>query len=181
MGGGSKGGDDNFNLVRGGVGTVGMRSRYSVWRFGVSHAQGLPADFQLRAGLQGQYTNQALIPQEQFGYAGSAAVRGFLERELVRDRGYYGNLELYGPDWGSMLADNASVRLLAFYDFGSGTDINLAKTGKARANIASTGLGLRLNVGRTLTLRGDIGRVVTPGGAQLRGDTRGHLSLNVAF
>ena len=181
LGGGKNGGNNDFNLVRGGVGTVGMQARYSVWKFGLSHAQGLPADFQVRAGLSGQYANQALIPQEQFGYAGSSAVRGFLERELVRDRGYYGNLELYGPDWGSGLAQNASLRLLAFYDFGSGNDINLANTGRGRTNISSTGFGLRLNVGRTLTLRGDIGRVLTPGGAQAKGDTRGHFSLNVAF
>ena len=186
FGNGSNGNDTAFNLVKGGgIGNTptftGMRARYTILRGGVSHVQVLPADLQLRGGVSFQVANQALVPQEQFGFAGSTAVRGFTEREVARDKGYYGNLELYGPDWGKALGEGVSLRVLGFYDFGAGSSYSYGGTATPREGISSAGLGLRVSVGRLLTVRGDIGRVLNAGGAQGRGDTRGHVSMSLSF
>ena len=186
FGGGSNGTDNAFDLVKGGgVGNTptftGMRARYTILRGGVSHVQVLPADFQLRAGMSFQIANQPLVPQEQFGFAGSTSVRGFTEREVARDKGAYANIELYGPEWGKTFGEGVSFRLLGFYDFGTGTSYTYGATATPRESISSAGLGLRVSVGRLLTLRGDLGRVLNTGGAQGKGDSRAHVSMTLSF
>jgi hemolysin activation/secretion protein len=186
LGGGQHGSTNDFNLAKGGgVGNVptftGMRANYTVLRGGVSHAQTLPADFQLRAGLAFQTTGRALPAQEQFGIAGSTAVRGFTEREVSRDRGYYANLELYGPDWGKLVHADAAFRLVAFADFGSGKSFTFGGTAPANESIASVGLGFRASFAKNMSLRADLARVTNAGGAQGRGDSRAHFLLTVSY
>src|SRR6201999_1999917 len=49
---------------------------YVLYKAGVSHTRALPAEWQMRAALTGQYTQDSLISGEQFSIAGATAVRG---------------------------------------------------------------------------------------------------------
>ena len=70
---------------------------YNILRYGVNLAYALGADWQARALINGQYTNDPLVPGEQYGIGGATTVRGFAEREFANDRGYSGSVEIYYP------------------------------------------------------------------------------------
>ena len=57
----------------------------------------LPGDFQFKGRFNGQYSDQRLIPGEQFGIGGSGSVRGYEGREVTGDYGIQGSLEAWSP------------------------------------------------------------------------------------
>jgi hemolysin activation/secretion protein len=67
---------------------------FNYWRLTFSYLQALNADWAIRAAFSGQYSATPLPASEQFGIAGSAAVRGFNERAVAMDKGYFVNLEI---------------------------------------------------------------------------------------
>jgi hemolysin activation/secretion protein len=184
--GGKNGSNLAFDLAKGGgVGNLptatGMDAGYFVFRGQASHSHLLPMQFMLRAAVNVQYAGKPLLSSEQFGYAGSQAVRGFTERELTRDRGYFTNIELYSPDWGKSLHDKASVRALVFADFGGGRSYAFGGAKPNDESIASVGLGLRASYDKNLSLKVDLARVTNAGGRQGRGDSMVHLGLVVSY
>jgi hemolysin activation/secretion protein len=175
--GGNNGEDADFKLARFGAG-----ANYTLYRAGFNVARALPRDFQVRLGLVGQYSNDALIPGEQFGLGGANSVRGFLEREIAADYGYSGQAEVYTPDLAPPLKlERVNFRFLAFYDFGHGQRRDTTGFGGATVNIGSAGAGFRFTLSKYLSLRGDIARVLDAGGIQGKGDVRGHIALFATF
>lgn len=186
---GHNGQSQHFHAVRpaaAGAAQGGASANFSVFKGSLSHARVLPGDLQFRGSLSGQWTPQALIAQEHFGLAGATSVRGFQEREFARDRGVFGNLELYGPDWGDKLLAGSNLRMLVFYDIARGYNFRLAGDADQRMAIASVGLGVRFNLGKNLSVKADYARVtdarvMNATSSQARGDARGHFSLALNF
>ena len=165
---------------------------YVLWRWSVNHNQALPGEWQLRAGLNAQYTRDMLVAGEQFGLGGADSVRGFEERALSDDRGWRGTLELYTPDFGSRTGvARARARALAFYDFGALRRVRPAPGDVPTQSVSSAGVGLRFTRGTNLTFRADWGWVIDAGGTpglngdpgtfQDRGEGRLHASLSYVF
>lgn len=177
--GGSNGEQADFSLAR-----PQADKDYRILRAHVSHAQSLPADWQLRVALNAQVSSDALVSAEQFGLVGSNAVRGFGERTLAADNGLIANLEAYTPVLGAGVLPG-KLRMLAFYDLASGT-FNKRQNGDAlqRTSVASVGLGLRYEMNQYFSLRFDLAHVLD---ADRRdndtraGDWRGHLALSLGF
>lgn len=156
---------------------------YSVLRGGLSHARGIGSDWQVRAAITLQYTRDALVSGEQFGLVGSTAVRGFQERALAADKGYFGTLEVYSPDLAALNGWPGSLRLLTFYDFAQGSFNKTAPGVYDRASVSSAGIGLRYALGRSTSLRADLARVIQGGPANTAdaGDMRGHIGVVIGF
>ena len=57
----------------------------------------------LYARVEGQYTTQPLISNEQFSAGGASSVRGYLEAERLGDIGLFANIEVRSPDFGRQL------------------------------------------------------------------------------
>lgn len=152
---------------------AGSRKDYSVIRAGVTWAQALPADWQWKFNTSAQWTKEPLIPGEQFGVGGSASVRGFLEREVSSDRGHQQSFELYSHELCAPDLGEQRCRALAFYDQGSVYRVQPLVGEQAHEHISSAGLGLRWSLGNS-AFQADYGRVIQPGGSQLRGDWRIH-------
>ena len=117
--GGNDGTDIEFRAAR-----AGAIAGYSILRGGANFTRVLANEWQFRAVINGQYTGDALVPGEQFGFGGPDSVRGFNVREVANDKGYSGSLEFYTPDFGSKLDsklgwNDVKVRALAFYDQGT--------------------------------------------------------------
>jgi len=181
--GAENGKEADFNAVRPSPnGGSGAPADYTILRLGASVVNAFENNWQVRAAFNAQYTPNALVPGEQFGIAGALAVRGFHEREIARDTGYYANLELYSPNLtGSLLPGEGNVRGLLFYDVARAANVPLAGEDKLGTSIASVGAGVRWNLQRNFNLRFDLARVVDAGGAKGVGDIRGHLSVYVGF
>ena len=179
----ANGQESDFNAARPSPnGGDGASSRYTILRFGVSMVNAFDSDWQVRAAFNGQYTPDALVSGEQFSIAGATAVRGFLEREIVRDTGCFANLELYSPNLtGKLVPGAGNLRGLLFYDIGWAANNPLAGEDRQQTSIASIGAGFRWNIQRNFNMRFDLARVMVEGGSKKAGDLRGHISVYLGF
>lgn len=172
--GGSKGQQRDFDLAR-----SDARDDYTALRFAASMTQALPALWQLRAVLNGQYTRDALIPGEQFGAGGAMSVRGFREREVANDSGVTGNLEAYTPP---LCGGSWECRALAFYDTAYLTRNHALPGEFEHIALSSTGLGWRMTYQRNLNLQVDYGYALHAEASETqRGDNRLHVRLGLSF
>ena len=179
-----KGKDADFEAVRPSpTGGAGAKANFRVLRFGGSMTHAYASDWQSRVAFSAQYAGSALVAGEQFGIAGSTSVRGFMEREVARDKGWYSNLELITPNLGSGmgLASTHNVRGMLFYDVGSASNNPLLGELKQKASIASAGMGVRWAFEKNFNVRFDLGHVFDEGGNRHKGDFRGHLSMYYGF
>lgn len=181
--GAANGRESDFNAVRPSPnGGSGAPSRYKILRFGASRVNVLEGNWQIRAAVNAQYTPDALVSGEQFGIAGATAVRGFLERDVARDTGYFANLELYSPNlMGKLIPGEGNLRGLLFYDIARAANNPLAGEAKEQVSIASMGAGFRWNIQRDFNMRFDLARVMDEGGSKKAGDLRGHISVYFGF
>ncbi|WP_235577669.1 ShlB/FhaC/HecB family hemolysin secretion/activation protein [Rhodanobacter sp. Root480] len=101
--------------------------------------------------LAGQFTNDALVPLEQFGLGGPDSVRAYPISEGLADRGYYSSLEyhvdapgfgdkvspFYGRPWRELL------EFEAFVDYGKGYPAGANRRNKTRS-VTLNGIGAGL-------------------------------------
>ena len=181
--GAAHGKESDFNAARPSPnGGEGAPSRYTILRFGASVVKAFESNWQVRAAFNAQYTPDALVSGEQFGIAGATAVRGFLEREIVRDAGCFANIELYTPNLaGAMIPGKGNLRGLLFYDIAWAANQPLAGEDRQKVSISSIGAGLRWNIQRNFNIRFDLARVLDEGGSKKAGDFRGHVSVYIGF
>ncbi|MHB1590192.1 MAG: ShlB/FhaC/HecB family hemolysin secretion/activation protein [Sulfuricella sp.] len=181
--GAANGQERDFNAARPSpIGGNGASSRYTILRFGASMVNAFKSNWQVRAAFNAQYTPDALVFGEQFGIAGATAVRGFLEREIARDTGYFANLELYSPNlMGKLIPGKGNLRGLLFYDTARAANNPLAGEAREQVSIASTGAGIRWNIQRNFNMRFDLARVMDGGGSKKAGDFRGNVSVYFGF
>jgi hemolysin activation/secretion protein len=94
---------------------------YFYFRGLASYEHDLWEDFQLKAVLQGQATDNALVDSEQFSVGGLNTVRGYLESQTVGDSAVAGSIEARSPSllqWWTK-SEQHELRLLGFVDAGS--------------------------------------------------------------
>ena len=69
-------------------------TRWNLIRMSADAQYNFTNRWSVTARAQGQYTNDFLIPGEQFGVGGVGSVRGLKDREATGDRGYTANVEV---------------------------------------------------------------------------------------
>jgi hemolysin activation/secretion protein len=175
--GGNDGRDSDFKAAR-----FDATASYRIWRGGAHFTTVLPREWQLRAIINGQYTEDALVPGEQFGFGGPDSVRGFFVREVANDKGYSTSLEVYTPEFDTPFGwKEAKMRALAFWDQGK-TSRNKSQPGDISGQSGgSVGVGLRFAYAKTLSLRLDFAHVIDPAGLQGRNDQMLHAGVAVLF
>ena len=174
---GGQGQQSDFNAVR-----TDAAADYWIFRYGVNTIVKLPSDWMLRVGGTGQYTADRLIPGEQFGLGGSTSVRGYDEREESWDAGFSGSTELYSPDIAGYLKLPAGqLRLLAFFDGGTGYNLR-PQSGELDGNtLTSVGTGLRYTIGETLSFSLDWGHALDDSIKTRTGNNAVHFKAQYNF
>ncbi|MDP2694781.1 MAG: hypothetical protein Q8O58_07945 [Gallionella sp.] len=115
-------------------------------------------------------------------HAAVNAVRGFLEREVARDTGYFANLQLYSPNqMGKLFPGEGNLRGLLFYDIARAANNPLAGDTKEQVSIPSMGTGVRWNIQRDFNMRFDLTRAMDEGGSKKTVDLCGHISVYSGF
>ena len=176
--GGGHASDAHFAAVR-----PGSTPNYTLLRLGLFAGVSLPEQWQLQTKLIGQFTDDALVPGEQFGIGGASSVRGYDEREITGDRGASASVEVFSPDFGKALGlASGTLRALGFVDAGwvhnrLGTPCRL---NQADCNLAGVGLGLRLGNG-PLQAKLDVAYALKAGSRTERHDARAHFSVSYSF
>jgi hemolysin activation/secretion protein len=152
---------------------------WNVGRFGALLTQRLPRGFMGLARLTGQYTDQALIPGEQFGLGGARTVRGFEERTIAGDRGVILNLELWTPPVQQLYG----VQFLGFVDMGHKGLIAPQIAQLKADNISSVGIGARWQWRKQLAFAVDYGLPLKHAGGEAsdRGNSKWHLDLQYRY
>lgn len=173
----SRGGRGDFKNVR-----QNAPDGYALVRFGGHMTRSFSADWQAILRLNGQFTNDPLVPGELFGLGGRSSVRGFDEREVADDRGYFASIELQTPDLGPRLGiPKGQLRGLVFYDSGLLDRVDPLAGETNRTTIGSIGAGLRYGINKKLTAEVYYGYVVDGGGRSDVHDGRGHFSLRYFY
>lgn len=127
------------------------KPNYFYLRGGVTHERPLLLGTSLAARLNGQYTVEPVISNEQFSIGGADTVRGYLESEELGDYGISGSLEVRSPSLTRWFGDwLQQFFVFAFVDAGVVAIVDpLPETEDragqiARVDLSSWGLGLRL-------------------------------------
>jgi hemolysin activation/secretion protein len=176
--GGNDGTDSDFKRSR-----ADATANYRIWRFGANYTRVFAQDWQFRAVVTGQFSEDALVSGEQFGYGGPDSVRGFNIREVANDKGYSTQAEVYTPDLGAKLNwKDVKLRLLGFYDMGvtARNSVQLGDLSKG-AGGASVGLGARFGYGKHLTMRLDWANVIDSAGSQSKNDQMVNATVAIQF
>jgi hemolysin activation/secretion protein len=162
---------------------AGAPRSYNIFRYGANLSYVTGGDWKVHALVNGQYTNDPLVPGEQFGLGGANSVRGFREREIANDRGYSGSAEIYTPDLSRLFGIKAfQSRALVFYDTGYVSRKDPLPGDTASTEIASVGPGLRITDGKRFSVAADYGLVVNPPDQNTsKWSGRWHLSASVLF
>lgn len=177
---GGQGQKTDFAAVR-----SGATANYLLMRYGLNIMLRPGADWMVRIAGNGQYTPDRLIPGEQFGYGGSAVLRGYEEREEYWDAGFSGNLELYTPDIFPILKivnnPNSQLRLLAFFDGGTGYNLRPQPGELAGNSLTSAGTGFRLGIGETFSFSLDWGYPLDNSTQTKRGGSKIHFKGQLSY
>jgi hemolysin activation/secretion protein len=167
--GGNDAGNETYQRVR-----FGAKANYNILRGSAEALWPLFGGLTGRLAVGGQYTNDALVPGEQFGLGGASTIRGFQEREINNDKGYRISAELSKPIKGEH-------RLISFLDHGR-TSRNAEQPGDPGAqNVMSVGIGVR--VGERSKWAGGLDFAHVVHGTQItpKGNYRIHFHLAVFF
>jgi hemolysin activation/secretion protein len=157
---------------------------FSVLRFGGSYSQRV-SGWMLRAAIAGQFADGALPPAEQFGLAGSMAVRGYEERAIATDTGHVVNLEAYTPNLANSFGAPGNLHGLAFIDIGYGRNSGAEGIPFNTISLVSAGVGVRFTLRKDVSFSWDAAKVIDPGpenvGIEEQGDWRSHFKLTIGF
>lgn len=143
------GGTGPGDLLKSRVGADGSFSKLS---FDYERFQPLGANYGVTVGIAGQWTDEPLLSSEQFALGGRRFGRAYEAAELVGDRGLAFRLE---PRYvgQSNRAWLRSYQVFGFYDIGEVWKLgNLAAGTPESQSLASAGVGVRLFLGRNVTM-----------------------------
>ncbi len=177
----SNSGQASFNLLRPGSGVNGAPAEYTLFKGNYNYTLNLDHDWQFRLAGHGQYSANPLIYVEQFGLVGSSLVRGFWEREVVRDIGFSLNQEIQTPNLAPYTGLTDMFRGFIFYDYGEGRNNLLPGEVNNFVKLSSAGFGLRLGSPQSWQLKFDGAYVLNGAASHPTGDVRGHLSFQLPY
>jgi hemolysin activation/secretion protein len=113
----------------------------------LSRSQDVFGGVQLFGKVQGQVSDQPLVPNEQFAIGGLGTVRGYVEGEQVGDSGVAGTVEIRSPSLSWVLPKVVDEwRVYAFTDAGQAYVIKALPEQEDRFTLASFGIGTRVKV-----------------------------------
>lgn len=161
------------------------KANYWYMRWAVDRQTPLPHDFSWTIRSMFQMAELNLLASEQMGLGGGSTVRGYDEREINGDQGWFISNELYTPPFSvaALFKKPArdSTQLLTFLDYGHTESINLLPGQPPRQDLFSGGVGLRLNWNPYLAFKFDYGWQFRGSGQRNPEHSRGHFSALLTF
>lgn len=136
------------------INEIGPDSRFFSWRGQGQWVRLLAPDTLLLIRTDLQLADRPLVPFEQFALGGQETLRGVRQDALLSDNGFFASAEVRVPIL-RLQRPNTLLQLAPFVDFG--TIWNTSGPTPDPRTVTSVGLGLRLQVGNTITARLDYG------------------------
>lgn len=164
------------------AGSAQAMNDYRIATLGWSREQRLPAGYSLLLRADGQWASVPLISSEQFGIAGSSAVRGYQDGEQFGDGGWKVSLEPRTPFYELGMVDGTlpmRVRWSAFMDYGATYYVDGARGGPR--HLWGTGLGFQGGIGQLFDARAVLGWALDGTKTSPAGSLRATFSLGLQF
>lgn len=137
---------------------LGADAQFAKARFTMTRQQEITREIGVRAHLAGQYASDELLSSEEFSLGGSSIGRAYDFSEISGEHGIGGSIELqYGDD----LRDAYFTWFQAFGFYDVGMVWNEGAFELQRESLASTGLGLRLDLTDSIRLQIEYARALT--------------------
>lgn len=177
----------NKDRIHSGV-RPGASANYIYETLALVRDQKLPYDFSAQLRAQFQHSHSRLLGSEQFGLGGFNTVRGYDEREVNGDSGYFLSAELRLPPFSpaKLLAfekGNDRLQFHLFTDYGTvfRHAAALDKPADRHTTIASAGAGFRYILSPYISLRFDYGWQLMDSGFNQRNDARMHIGAIISY
>ncbi len=153
--------DESFQEARNGA-----SSQYAYGTLGIERQQRLPENWTLRLRGQGQISDGNLLASEQLGIGGYDTIRGFDNRLVRGDQGFWGTVEIFTPatsvgrfmKWKN---ETDELRFLGFFDYGNVGNVNRLEDEPSSFQMSSVGAGLRWRYSDWFRVRLDYGYPVS--------------------
>jgi len=137
-------------------------AEYYYGTVGLERQQRLPKQWTLRLRGQGQGSNDNLLASEQLGLGGYDTVRGFDNRLVRGDQGFWATAEIFTPatsigrfmKWKN---ETDELRFLFFFDYGDVGNVERVEDEPSSFQMSSAGAGLRWRYSDWFRLRLDYG------------------------
>ena len=166
VGGGSH--NDKFDYR---VNRAGADVYWQAFRYSLDYQHPFDNGWEFKGYVRGQWSDDQLIPGEQFGLGGRYSLRGFEERELSGDNGIMLQAEAWIP------FDKPGLRPYVFLDVGK-VDLNQGIPGRNRSDSAgSVGAGMEWKINRNNYLSTSLGHVIDG----LYDTGSGHTKLHLQY
>ena len=114
--------------------------------------RGLASRLSMSLAATGQFSSAPLLIGESFTLGGGAFLRGYDFAQRIGDEGIAGLAEIR-YDWPRALGTGQQVQIYAFADGGT---VSFVESAFAGGSLASSGAGLRMDVGRSLNLDAEV-------------------------
>ena len=154
---------------------------YVTTQFSASREQRIYEDWSVLFKADGQWANQALISNEEFGLGGTAGVRGYQEGERYGSSGWRAAVEPRTPMLDIGLVDGTApmrVRASAFMDYGQSY---LYSGTPQTEQLWGTGLGFSGTIGTTFDFRLTIAWALHTGSLSKPGDMQVYFGIGAQF
>ena len=142
----------DFNLRQAGSDEEDFESKrsssngnYFIAKANLQRDQKLPWGMRLFASADFQWTDQALISNEQYIAGGVSSVRGYKENEASGDTAWHATAELQAPDFGRSLNVSKWFECVPylFYDYAYLRQIDALEGEDSKSRLAGAGVGAR--------------------------------------
>lgn len=170
------------------VSRAGSRAHYAYLKAEINRTTQLPAEFMLVNLFTLQQSDANLLPSEQLGFGGYDTIRGYDTRVFNSDSGLILTAELRSPGLRGLCALPAlesfpdKWQLLAFVDYGAGSNHLRLPGERAETRLLGAGPGLRYTVSKYVSFRADHGwQLLDQAEAARRYSSRTHLGLVVRY
>jgi hemolysin activation/secretion protein len=158
----------------------GGRPDFTKGVFNASRLQDLSHNFGFLFGVSAQTAfGERLLSSEQFGLGGSAYGRGYDPSEITGDNGVAAKFELQKTVPFTVQGRDRIAQFFGFYDVGA--VMTSALTGSTRQTLASTGAGVRLNLGNGIVPMFEIAKPLTRPVASEIGDVPDPKGIRLYF
>jgi len=154
---------------------------FFVFKADLSRTQALPWDFQGYAKVDGQFSGDLLISNEQYLAGGADNVRGYLEAQAAGDKAVHATLELRTPVLFKSVEWLQDLRLSAFYDVARIGIIDPLPDQDTKRMLSGTGVGLRMKAWKRLNLNLDVATPLQDFGVTKQNTVTSHMRIWYEF
>ena len=173
--------DAEFKAKRNNGTNTYAKPDFFVVKADLSRTQTLPYGLQGYAKVDGQFSGDLLISNEQYLAGGADTVRGYLESQAAGDKAVHSTLELRSPQLFKNIAWLQDFKVVGFYDIAQLTVIDPSAGQTGKIVLSGAGIGMRMKAWNRINFNLDVATPLKDYGVTKQGDIASHMRIWYEF